>query len=94
VVTISVYKTASRVRWRQNWRQWLSDHSIIGAVVNLRFTLLLALLVFAGLVAVLVLSFACVIICFMWYVVTMSAPNVRKKLSVFSWRTALWRTLC
>jgi membrane-bound ClpP family serine protease len=61
------------VRWRQNWRQWLSDHSIIGAVVNLRFTLLLALLESAGAVAVFVLSFVCVIFYFIWYVVTMSA---------------------
>jgi hypothetical protein len=30
----------------------------------------------------------------MLYVVTMSAPNVRKKLSVLLWRTASWHTMC
>jgi hypothetical protein len=62
-------------------------------VVNLRFTLLLALLESAGVVAVFVLSFACVIFYFIWYVVTMSASNVRNKLSIFSWHTASWRTV-
>lgn len=50
----------------------------MGAVVNLRFKLLLALLESAGVVAVLVLSFVCVMSCVLWYFVGMSAPYLRQ----------------
>lgn len=55
----------------------MNHQSIIGAVVNLRFTLLLDLLEAAGAVAVFVLSFTCVIMCFMRYVVYIGVTKVR-----------------
>lgn len=55
----------------------------MGAVLNLRTTPLVALRVSAGVVAVSVLSFVCVMLCILCYFVVLSAPNLRHLIHYF-----------